>query len=417
MLHSHQLVSRSQIAQGVAHLGIESGDTVMLHAAVGSIGWVAGGPEEVLGAVTDVVGPRGTLMMYIGWEGSPYDITVEAETLPAAFLDMWPAFDPQTSRAMHSWSILTEYLRTSPQAQRSNHPDSSFAAIGENAVEITRNHSLQYGMGESSPLATLCRLKGKVLVLGAPLSRVTLLHHAEHLANVTCKHVVRYKMPVLEQGAKTWIEVEEFSTTGCLPWHGPGDLFEVILREYIQAGNGQVGVVGSAASYVFDAAHLVDFAVDWIETEFRNPLQRDVAFAIRPAQASDHRAIADMMRSLKQETLGQPMSESQASRTADEWLESDSSCVFIAETSQDIVGMIVAAVQSRQRGFLDHAFVAVEYRQNGVLREMEMDASAYLREKGCTEVEVHVDAQNTIARMAWQSLGYVSTSQSMERPL
>jgi aminoglycoside 3-N-acetyltransferase len=417
MLRSLQLVNRSRIAHDLAELGVSPGDTVMLHASVGAIGWIVGGPEEVLGAVSDVLGERGTLMMYTGWEGSPYDIIVGASELPPSLLEMWPAYDPTTSRAMHAWSVLTEYLRTSLGAHRSGHPDSSFAAIGANADELMRDHPLQYGMGPHSPLAKLCESHGKVLLLGAPLSSITLLHHAEHLANVQGKEVVHYKMPILQDGTKTWVDIEEFATTGCFPWRGPTDLFEAIVREYIQEGRGSIGSVGAASSYLFDAKDLVAFAVDWIETQFRNPTDNDISVSICPADSSDHRPLVALLRAMKEESSNNQTPESQASRTIDEWLETNDQRVFIAETEQDIVGMIVASVVSKQRGALDHAFVMPEHRRQGVLRELEMDASAYLRESGCCDVEVHVGAQNGAARTAWRSLGYTPTMESMERPL
>ena len=46
MLRSLQLVDRSRIARDLAELGVSPGDTVMLHASVGAIGWIVGGPEK-----------------------------------------------------------------------------------------------------------------------------------------------------------------------------------------------------------------------------------------------------------------------------------------------------------------------------------------------------------------------------------
>jgi aminoglycoside 3-N-acetyltransferase len=417
MLRSLHLVDRSRIAHDLAELGVSPGDTIMLHASVGEIGWIVGGPEEVVGAISDVLGERGTVMMYVGWEGSPYDIAVEAMELPLALLEIWPAYNPSTSRAMHAWSVLTEYLRTWPGAQRSGHPDHSFAAVGARATELTQDHPLQYGMGPQSPLAKLCELKGKVLLLGAPLSSVTLLHHAEHLADVPGKEVVRYKAPILQNNNKTWVAIEEFSTTGCLPWRGSIDLFEAIVRDYIQEGHGSIGSVGAAKSYLFDAADLVAFAIDWIETQFCDPVDDYLDVEIRPADPSDHRPLVELLRAMEQETSGSPYPESRASKRIDELLEADDQRVFVAVTEQDIVGMIVASVLSRERGGLDHAFVKPENRRQGILRELEMDASAYLRDSGCSDVEVHVAALNGAARGAWRSLGYTPTLESLERPL
>ena len=204
-MHAVHLIARPQIAAGLRELGVESGDTVMVHASVGAVGWVLGGAQEAIGGLIDAVGASGTVMMYVGWEGSPYDLAVEARTLPQSLLDLWPAFDPATSHAVPSWSVLAEYLRTWPGAKRSGHPDSSFAAVGARADEMTRDHPLHYGMGPGSPLAKLCDVGGKVLLLGAPFSSVTLLHHAEHLADVPDKKVVHYQAPILRNGQKEWV--------------------------------------------------------------------------------------------------------------------------------------------------------------------------------------------------------------------
>jgi GNAT superfamily N-acetyltransferase len=272
-------------------------------------------------------------------------------------------------------------------------------------------------MGPGSPLAKLCEHRGNVLLLGAPLSSVTLLHHAEHLADVPDKQIVRYKAPILQSGIKTWVDIEEFSTTGCLPWRGSTDLFEAIVRDYVQDGHGSIGNVGAARSYLFDAADLVEFAVSWIEERFRNPVDEDFSVDIRPASPSDHRALVTLLSAMEEESSGVPYPESQASAWIDDVLETDGRRLFVAVTEHDVVGMIAASVLSRQRGGLAHAFVAPEHRLHGILRELEIEASAYLRERGCCDVELHISAQNHAARAAWLALGYTPTLESMERPL
>ena len=49
-------------------------------------------------------------------------------------------------------------------------------------------------------------------MLGAPLDTITLLHYAENRANLRHKAVVRYSYPVLRDGEKVWIDVEDFDT-------------------------------------------------------------------------------------------------------------------------------------------------------------------------------------------------------------
>ncbi len=262
------LVTRSQIARELAGLGVAPGQVVMLHASVKAVGWVVGGPDVVIRALLDVLTPRGTLLMYVGWEDAPYHLAEWPEDRQRAYLEECPPFDPATSPAVRKWSILTEYLRAWPGARRSQHPEGSFAAVGAQAEWLTKDHPLQYGYGTGSPLARLCEAGGRVLLLGAPFDTITLLHYAEHLASVPNKRTVRYKMPVLREGKRAWLDLEEFDTSkGIADWEG-GDYFPVIAPEFLASGKGRAGKVGGARCYLFDAAELVEFGVSWMERTF-----------------------------------------------------------------------------------------------------------------------------------------------------
>jgi aminoglycoside 3-N-acetyltransferase len=261
------VITRSQLVTDLKKLGIEAGQTVMLHASVKAIGWIVGGPDMVIQSLLDVLESQGTLMMLVSWEDSPYDLARWPKDCQKAYLEECPAFDPARSRAYRKWSILTEYLRTWPGTFRSQHPDASFAAVGALARWITENHPLQYGFGPGSPLAKLCEVKGKVLLLGAPFDSLTILHYAEHLAKVPNKQVVHYKMPVLRDGKRVWVDIEEFDTCGgILP--GAAEYFNAIPQEYASLGRCRTGRVGTAESYLFDAADLVKFAVQWLEKKY-----------------------------------------------------------------------------------------------------------------------------------------------------
>ncbi len=414
------LVTRQQIAAETGHLGVEPGDTLMLHASVGSIGWIVGGPDQVLAGLLDVLRDRGTLMMYAGWDGSPYDITCGMPEVPPQLRAVWPAFDIKTSRAVREWGVLPEYLRTWEGAQRSEHPDSSFVAVGDNASELTSHHPLQYGMGAGSPLETLCTLRGKVLLLGSPLANVTLLHYAEHIAEVPDKAVVRYHMPVLKNGETVWESIEEFNTggDGCMPWGGPVDLFEAIVDDYVKEGQGAVGPIGGATSYLFDARDLSDFAVRWMEDEFRAPVQRpDVRYELHAANHDDHRALAVLLAEADSEMTGKSIPETKAYSVADHWLECANARVFLATSQQEPIGMIIATLQEPKLGIIEHAFVQPAYRRRGVLRDLEIEASTYFLEVGCSHIRLQLDAENEVARETWRALGYRATTETMERPL
>jgi aminoglycoside 3-N-acetyltransferase len=262
------LVTYGQLVHDLKDLGMGPGQTTMLHVSVRTVGWIVGGPDVVLQALLDLLTPAGTLMMYAAWEDRTENLLDWPPERQAAYLAECPPFDPATSRANREWSILTEYLRTRPGACRSANPAASVVAVGAKAGWITADHPLQYGYGPGSPLDKLCQVGGQVLLLGAPLGAITLLHYAEHMAAVPNKRTVRYPVPILQDGQRVWIEIEEFDTArGIVDWEG-GGYFPAIAREFLATGGGRRGTVGAAQAYLFDAAALYEFAVRWMERTF-----------------------------------------------------------------------------------------------------------------------------------------------------
>ncbi len=245
-------------------LGVAPGAVLMLHSSVKAVGPVMGGPNTILQAMLDALTPAGTLMMYAGWQDIPDYLADLPEDLQALYRDQHPAFDPALARSVRENSVLTEFLRTWPGTRRSLNPEASMVANGSVADWITAAHPLDYGYGAGSPLAKLVETRGQVLMLGAPLDTITLLHHAEFLARLSHKHIIRYTCPILSEGRKVWVEVEDFDTGE------PHDAysFEEIAHAYLAGGRGARGRVGDAVSHLFDAADLTAFAVQWLETRF-----------------------------------------------------------------------------------------------------------------------------------------------------
>jgi aminoglycoside 3-N-acetyltransferase len=271
------LVTKSQLMSDFTNLGVTAGQTVMLHVSVRAIGWVVGGPNVVLAALLDLLTAEGTLMMYVAWEDCTDDLRTWSAERQEAYLAEFPAFDPASTRANREWSILTEYLRTWPGAHRSRNPGASMAAVGAQAHYLTENHPIQYGYGPGSPLEKLYQLDGKVLQVGVSPETVTLLHYTEHMAEVPNKRIMRYPAPILVNGQREWVEIEEFDTaSGIVDWDV--DYFGVIVEEYLAAGKGRTGKVGAAQAKLLDAADLHVYAKSWMERHFgqEQGLKREV---------------------------------------------------------------------------------------------------------------------------------------------
>ena len=238
------------------------GDAVLVHAALRSVGKVLGGAQTILDALRDAVGPEGTVLGYTDWDGQD-----DVEAYPE-LRDHQPAFDPLTSRSIRDNGFFPEMLRTTPGALRSANPGASMAAIGAKAAWFTADHVLDYGYGPQSPLGKLIEADGKTLMLGATLDHMTLLHHAEHLADFAPKRIRTYVTPMLIDGRTIWRQFDEFDTSD-VPDGLADDYFATIVEEFLATGKGRRGLVGAAPSVLVEAKEIVPFAVAWIERAMR----------------------------------------------------------------------------------------------------------------------------------------------------
>jgi len=254
--------TRQSLGAELAAIGLRPGDAVLVHAALRQVGRVVGGADTILDAMRDVVGPDGTILAYTDWQLD------DDERDEPALRPHIPAFDPLRSRATRDNGYWPEMLRTTPGARRSGNPGASMAAIGGRAAWFVAEHALDYGYGPQSPLGKLVEAEGKVLMLGAPLDRMTLLHHAEHLAAFPNKRVNRYEAPLLIDGVPTWRRFEEFDTSNS-PDGQPDDYFATIAEAFLATGEGRRGMVGQAPSVLVPAAGIVAFAVRWMEAHIR----------------------------------------------------------------------------------------------------------------------------------------------------
>jgi aminoglycoside 3-N-acetyltransferase len=261
-LRAQRMHSKAQLLEQCRRIGLSADDIVMVHASLRAVGPILGGPDVLIDVILESVGPRGTMMMYVGCQEPFDDIgrgrhSAEQE---AFILQHCPPFDPATARADRAFGALAELFRTRPGALCSGNPGMRMAALGADADWLTRDHPLNYGLGAGSPLDKLCQRRGKVLLLGSDPDEVTLLHYAENIAPIAAKKTLRIKLPLLIDGRRQWVEIEECnSSTGIRDW--PDRFFADIVRRFVQATDVPAGRLGHAATHVLDAGALVQFAI------------------------------------------------------------------------------------------------------------------------------------------------------------
>ena len=102
-------------------------------------------------------------------------------------------------------------------------------------------------------------------MIGAPWDTMTLLHHAEHLADLAGKRVVRYEVPFATPDGTVWRTVEEFDTSAPVTDAFDDDYFGTIVADFVAAGHGRTGRVGDADTLVVEAAAICAYAVRRME--------------------------------------------------------------------------------------------------------------------------------------------------------
>ncbi|MFO7958594.1 MAG: AAC(3) family N-acetyltransferase [Candidatus Brocadiia bacterium] len=169
MTEGKTTVTRHDIGSGLASLGVEAGDILLVHSSLSRFGWVEGGADAVIDALVDAVGEDGNVVVPTHtWS------TVHAKD---------PVFDVRRTPSVVG--RITEVFRERPESLRSMHPTHSCAAIGPLADELTRGHETQITpCGSRSPYQRLIERGGKIVFLGVTLFVNTTFHALEETACV-----------------------------------------------------------------------------------------------------------------------------------------------------------------------------------------------------------------------------------------
>jgi aminoglycoside 3-N-acetyltransferase len=102
-------------------------------------------------------------------------------------------------------------------------------------------------------------------MIGAPWDTMTLVHHADHLADIPDKRMIRIEVPFTDGGTTRWRFVEEYDTSEPVHADLPDDYIGRIVTAYVDSGGGHQGLIGAAPSLLVDARPLLSFAIGWLE--------------------------------------------------------------------------------------------------------------------------------------------------------
>ena len=256
-------ITKEVLIHKFSQLGIKSGDTLLVHASLSSLGYVVGGAEALFLALTEIIGEQGTIVVPsqtveisdpASWQYPPVP-----EEWHDVIRDAMPAYSKELSysKAMGAFSQLIGIL---PDSIRSNHPMYSFTAIGKKASEIIGQDSFDFPFGDESPLRRMYSIGAKILMIGTDFETNTSLHLAEHRLN---REIIHERSKILTEDGEKWISFKNIEL----------DIYDDYLEiqknfmeqytvNYIKINEGNV--------YLFDMKECVDFTHRYYDSKEEN---------------------------------------------------------------------------------------------------------------------------------------------------
>lgn len=253
-------LNRASLTRDLRSLGVIPGQILLVHASLRRIGRVSGGADEVLAALRQVLGRDATLVVPASTADNSdtsrrYLARTEGMTPDevACYRDAMPPFTPE--RPSVGMGRIAECVRTAPGAVRSQHPQTSFAALGPQAPKLMTGHRRDCHLGEASPLGRLYEAGAWVLLMGVGYEACTCLHLAEYRYLPIPPRQV-YRCVVAEEGQRRWWSYEDVVLDD--------RDFAALGAAFDQTGDVVRGYVGQAECRLAPLTAAVDFATEWL---------------------------------------------------------------------------------------------------------------------------------------------------------
>ena len=248
------------LAAELRSLQLAVGRPLLMHTSLRRIG--CGSPATLYRAVREVVTDATTIVVPSQTPNNSLSSRAYLQATAglsgpalAAYHATMVGFDRSTTPSF-GMGAFAEYVRRTPGAVRSGHPQTSFTAVGPAAAAVTDTHAIGCHLGDSSPLGALYDADAHVLLVGVGYAACTCFHLAEY----RCAHGLKdrsYRCFVQRDGAREPVDFiapdlcdEDFPAIGVALDH------ESFVCK---------GFVGNASARAFPLRAAVDFAIAWMD--------------------------------------------------------------------------------------------------------------------------------------------------------
>lgn len=225
---------------------------VCFHGSLSSFGHVQGGASTIVDAFL----AAGSTLLVPTFSRHTFGISAPLDMRPSrngisygalVCQDSGKIFSPKARDIDADMGAIPSELLLRLEHVRGNHPLCSFSALGLRAATLIGE---QTPLAAFAPLEALAQADGLVILAGVGLSRMTLLHHAEHLAG---------RVPFLRWARLGGGEVAMVTVGGCS--EGFEQLSPILATVETRL------LIGSSLWRVFPAREVIDLSVAAIRNE------------------------------------------------------------------------------------------------------------------------------------------------------
>jgi aminoglycoside 3-N-acetyltransferase len=233
------MLTKNDLVQEFQAIGLHAGDTLLVHSSYKSFGGVDGGPQTVIDAFLEVLGPEGTLVMptfnFNFCKGKPWDV--------------------RTTRSQ--MGAMTNMVRERPDAKRIFHPIYSFAIVGKHAEFLTKDR-YKSSYEKDSVFGKLREVDGKIMVIGLAYNdSMTFFHHVEELEGVDYRYLKDFTGLITDEAGNTYEDTFQMLVRDIEQGvHTMVDPMGALMEE---AGVITVGKIGAAKVSLMNANEVYDF--------------------------------------------------------------------------------------------------------------------------------------------------------------
>lgn len=187
-------IDKEQVIEALQDLGLRPGDGVLIHSAIQFLGRTDAGPGLYLEALCTVLDIPFPLQPNSTLESRSSIGTLAVPTFNFGFARGEP-YDPLNTPSQ-KMGVFSEYVRQQPGVLRTTHPLQSLAMLGRWAADLAKRDTPS-AFDPGGPFDRMLELDFKILLLGADIDAISLIHYSEQRLNVPYRYWKEFTGAVL----------------------------------------------------------------------------------------------------------------------------------------------------------------------------------------------------------------------------